>query len=123
MRTEGTGHGSRGAEKTDRKNVAIMFKAKKHSIVSLSVSRPFCPTVRTDIQAFRGSSIFFDLSVSSWMQSLFVYVHMFRGSRRAASGIQILALPVNTHGCSISTQVSQVRIEGTERRKGTAKKK
>ena len=42
--------------------------------------------------------------------------------KEAASGIQILALPLITHGCSISTQVSQVRIEGTERRKGTAKK-
>ena len=100
-----------------------MFKAKKHSIVSLSVSRPFCPTVRTDIQAFRGSSIFFDLSVSSWMQSLPVRAcsHV-PWIKEAASGIQILALPLITHSCSISTQVSQVRIEGTERRKGTAKK-
>ena len=79
-----------------------MFKAKKHSTVSLSVSRPFCPSVRTDILAFRGSSIFFDLSVSSWMQSLPVRLcSRVPWIKEAASGVQILALPSNTHGCSI----------------------
>ena len=48
-------------------------------VVSLSVSKPFCPTVRTDIQAFQGWLIFFDLSVSSRLQASFAHVHVFRG--------------------------------------------
>ena len=97
------------------------LRAKKDSIISLPVSRPFCPSARTDIQAFRGSSIIFDLSVSSRLQALLVHVHVFRGSRRHGSGIQIFALLIRTVVVHC-TQVSQVRIEGTELWKRYGKK-
>ena len=62
------------------------------------MSGPFCPSVLTDIQAFRGSSIFFDLSLSSGLQASFVHVHVFRGSRRQRHSDSCLT---DTHGFSI----------------------
>ena len=82
---------SRGVEKKNRKKKSChLFLSEKDSIVSLSVSRHFCPSVRTDIRAFRGSSIFFDLSVSSRLQASFVHVHVFRGPRRLQAAFRYL---------------------------------
>ena len=64
-------------------------------------------------QIFRGSSIFYDRSVSSRLRC-----SVDQGGR----GPQIFALLIRTV-VVYYTQVLQVRIEGTELRKGTAKKK
>ena len=85
------------------------------------MSRPFCPSVRTDNQAFRGSSI--SSSISLHPVGCKRRLCMFRCSvDQGGSGIQVFALLIRTV-VVYYTQVSQVRVEGTEQRKRYDKKK
>ena len=104
----------RGTEKKFLKNVPSLSEKRKDSLVSLFVSKPFCPCVWTDIQVFT-SGIGLSCIQYVEMQLTFVHIYAFRVSMRLQAAF-LPCLQVRTF-VVFYTKVSQVRIEGMELRK------
>ena len=84
----------------------FLSEKRKDSLVSLFVSKPFWPCVWTDIQVFTSGV---------GLSCIQLHFYAFRGSWRL-QGAFLPCLQLRTV-VLYYTQVSQVRIEGTKRRK------